>query len=395
MEDQILADQVRAIAFERFLRAGFAKGREASVRAGDVHSALSFNNRVPLVVASLRARKFRDQYGLELVDTIGPRTSTTTTFVFRKMEQASEIILKSASDRVWAEISSLEHGHGGAGWELGRWLWSPTSSTDGAARYAVMEVPVVGDLVFHFIRGIDPERPKRRVLYGFSTVAAKAYKTASKPNLSGDWGDAEAYYRIELGQFHELNTKPPMDELEVSLSDIILAEIADRPKYYPYAPYGSGFRMAQGIYLSRLSPTLADAFREIAEVSKTASPTGGLKQAQRVATEFAEGERSRREAAFFKRNPRLRAEAIATYGYKCRGCLKTLSEIYGRIGEGYIEIHHLNPLGERSESGSEVVNTTVADVIPLCANCHRMVHRRRPALTLDELQDAMREQQAG
>lgn len=54
---------------------------------------------------------------------------------------------------------------------------------------------------------------------------------------------------------------------------------------------------------------------------------------------------------------------------------------YGRLGEGYIECHHTKPVSELTQDSK----TKIEDVALLCANCHRMVHRRRPWLTLAHL----------
>lgn len=387
MSDPILADQVRAFAFERFVKLA-GTSEEIRIRAGDVHRGLQFADRVPLVVAALRARRFQEQYGLDLVGVEGQPVSTTTTFIFRRTP--SVVLTAPAPAVAWGEVTSLEHGHGGLGWELGRWLWSPTTSRDGAERYGIMEQPQPGDQVFHLVAGVASTEPRRRVLFGVSRVVSAAERTSTKPPLVGAWGEAEAYFRIGLADFTELAVKPPMEEVEAELEDVILADLAERPKYYPYAPYRDGFRGAQGIYLTKLSRSLAEALREVAGVS--ASPAGGADSAapSQAAREFAEGERSRRESAFFKRNPALRAAAIAKHGVRCRGCDHSLGEIYGELGAGYIEIHHLDPLAERADGLSAGPHqTTVDDVTPLCANCHRMVHRRRPALSIDELRRAM------
>ena len=54
-----------------------------------------------------------------------------------------------------------------------------------------------------------------------------------------------------------------------------------------------------------------------------------------------------------------------------------------------IDIHHLDPIAEGERK------TTLDDLIPLCANCHRLAHSERPCLTLDEikalLQEALRQ----
>lgn len=55
-------------------------------------------------------------------------------------------------------------------------------------------------------------------------------------------------------------------------------------------------------------------------------------------------------------------------------------------GRQYIECHHHNPLSERSENEwLNEVKTTIKDVDIVCSNCHRMLHRKRPALKVDYL----------
>jgi len=46
----------------------------------------------------------------------------------------------------------------------------------------------------------------------------------------------------------------------------------------------------------------------------------------------------------------------------------------------------VHPLSERPpEEWTAAVQTDIANVAILCANCHRMIHRRKPALSIDEL----------
>ncbi len=61
----------------------------------------------------------------------------------------------------------------------------------------------------------------------------------------------------------------------------------------------------------------------------------------------------------------------------CEACAFDFRRIYDRRGEGFIECHHTKPLSEM-EPGQK---TSLTDLILLCANCHRMVHRQRPWLT--------------
>lgn len=84
-----------------------------------------------------------------------------------------------------------------------------------------------------------------------------------------------------------------------------------------------------------------------------------------------------------ERDPALRNDAIRIHGTKCQVCKWDFGEIYGTWGKGYVEVHHLVPLGLalglRETDPKE-------DLAVLCANCHRMVHRKRNlVLTIDEL----------
>lgn len=56
-------------------------------------------------------------------------------------------------------------------------------------------------------------------------------------------------------------------------------------------------------------------------------------------------------------------------------------------GDEYIEAHHMTPL---SETTGETI-TQMDDLAMVCANCHRMLHRARPWLSIKELQDRLRE----
>jgi predicted HNH restriction endonuclease len=56
---------------------------------------------------------------------------------------------------------------------------------------------------------------------------------------------------------------------------------------------------------------------------------------------------------------------------------------YGELGKGYIEVHHIKPLSDLNE---EVVVNPVTDLICVCSNCHRMLHRfRNYMVSVEEL----------
>jgi 5-methylcytosine-specific restriction enzyme A len=84
----------------------------------------------------------------------------------------------------------------------------------------------------------------------------------------------------------------------------------------------------------------------------------------------------------YERNPDARKKCIKHYGLICQVCGFSFEKVYGAIGEGYIHIHHLKPL---SEIAQEYELDPIKDLRPVCANCHAMIHRKKPAYTIDEL----------
>ena len=72
----------------------------------------------------------------------------------------------------------------------------------------------------------------------------------------------------------------------------------------------------------------------------------------------------------YERDPDARAKCLAKHGWTCGVCAFDFAAVYGTRGDAYIHVHHLHPvsLGER-----EVVPEV--DLLPVCANCHAMLHR--------------------
>lgn len=74
----------------------------------------------------------------------------------------------------------------------------------------------------------------------------------------------------------------------------------------------------------------------------------------------------------------------------CEACDFSFLEAYGTIGEGYAECHHRRPLSELPTSRRTVLD----DLAVVCANCHRMIHSRRPWLTVEKLRALVAERRA-
>jgi hypothetical protein len=85
----------------------------------------------------------------------------------------------------------------------------------------------------------------------------------------------------------------------------------------------------------------------------------------------------------YERNPENRKRAIEIHGLSCAACGFNFEEVYGDWGKDFIEVHHVKPL---STIGEKVAIDPKNDLVPVCSNCHRMIHRRKDdVLTVEEL----------
>ena len=102
----------------------------------------------------------------------------------------------------------------------------------------------------------------------------------------------------------------------------------------------------------------------------------------------SEGREIKRYGKTYERNKVLRDQAIVAKGYTCQICGFDFEEFYGEIGHEYIEVHHIRPLHQ----GMQTPDPT-KDLVPVCANCHRMFHRKKyEILTPDELKEILKSQ---
>lgn len=93
-----------------------------------------------------------------------------------------------------------------------------------------------------------------------------------------------------------------------------------------------------------------------------------------------------------ERNPKLKARKLADLERRrraiaCEACGFDFHHAYGERGRGYIECHHRTPLGVTGE-----VRTRLADLALVCSNCHRMIHRTKRWLTVEQLRAVIEEQ---
>jgi hypothetical protein len=104
---------------------------------------------------------------------------------------------------------------------------------------------------------------------------------------------------------------------------------------------------------------------------------------------YVEGAVRQTDLSVYERNPAARAACIAHWGDRCAACSVSFLERYGDIGRGFIHVHHVVTVA--STSGRYTIDP-VRDLIPVCPNCHAMLHRNDPPFTVDDLRERLHQQ---
>jgi predicted HNH restriction endonuclease len=103
---------------------------------------------------------------------------------------------------------------------------------------------------------------------------------------------------------------------------------------------------------------------------------------------FEEGERRYLLSISHERLASARKAALEAHGFQCSVCGFDFQQVYGELGRRFIEVHHIDPI----HRGSRKTNPRT-DLIPVCPNCHAMIHRFA-AVTPAQLRYVINQQQA-
>jgi len=74
----------------------------------------------------------------------------------------------------------------------------------------------------------------------------------------------------------------------------------------------------------------------------------------------------------------------------CEACGFDFKDVYGELGNGFCEVHHIQPLSK----ADGVVKTELKDLAIVCSNCHRIIHRSDPMLSISSLSKHVNRQRA-
>ena len=90
----------------------------------------------------------------------------------------------------------------------------------------------------------------------------------------------------------------------------------------------------------------------------------------------------------YERSAHARSACLKHHGTFCAACGVDLGQKYGPIAEGHIHVHHLKPIAELA---GEYTVDPISDLVPVCPNCHAVIHLREPPLSLLEIRSLLSE----
>jgi hypothetical protein len=97
---------------------------------------------------------------------------------------------------------------------------------------------------------------------------------------------------------------------------------------------------------------------------------------------FNEGLRRHVVSVAIERNPQARNACLRIHGRTCKACSITLRERYAGIEKDIIHVHHLTPI---SDQPGEYRIDPETDLVPVCPNCHSVIHSKYPPYTVQEI----------
>ena len=107
--------------------------------------------------------------------------------------------------------------------------------------------------------------------------------------------------------------------------------------------------------------------------------------------EFSEGKILLKNHLHRERNVKLielsKKKFIEKHGrLYCEVCSFDFEATYGELGKNFIEAHHIKPVSQMTENGK----TSIDDIVMVCSNCHSMIHRKKPWLTVNNIKQIIR-----
>lgn len=151
-----------------------------------------------------------------------------------------------------------------------------------------------------------------------------------------------------------------------------------------WAALSKGYQASE-VFVWIMRPNLVEAIKQLGWAREQQYQTFFTSpDEQATIEEFAEGRVQLVAVNIFERSAKARLACLHHYGFVCAACGFDFEKYYGELGREFIHCHHIKPL---AEIGEEYTVDPIKDLRPVCPNCHAMLHRQTPALTVSQLTD--------
>lgn len=203
--------------------------------------------------------------------------------------------------------------------------------------------------------------------------------------------ESEKFLSAFIRQFVDVNFNGILNRLDHNFYERVRSNIATNPSMREADDAMDLFYSVHlRVYSSFLESNEFHKLFKLTKVNTAANPTKQEKEIKSTTfkeRELTEGEKKHVEYETAHRNPTLRQACIDKYGYQCQCCGMDFKSLYGEeLGGNFIEVHHLKMISTYDESKP---NDYVENLVPLCSNCHSMIHHGKEGpLTLGELRKA-------
>lgn len=204
----------------------------------------------------------------------------------------------------------------------------------------------VGDNVFIYCT-----KPYMRVM--FKTIVEKVNMVFSEITDDKEyWVQIDEYEKSKKGMYCRLKLVEQVDTHYLDLSNLLKHGL----KMAPQGPIKLKRELLEYINNNFDDFYYEDYFTDISDEDKIYE---GLKKTVTVNK--------------YERSSVARSKCVEYNGCYCHVCGLDFQEVYGELGKDFIHVHHIKPL---SEIDSTYVVDYKNDLIPICPNCHAMLHRR-------------------
>lgn len=206
---------------------------------------------------------------------------------------------------------------------------------------------VVGDIVYIYCT-----RPQKRIMYKCEVIQHSIpYSEIAQNDDVNLWKNMDEYEKSKTRTYVRLKLLGQVNTEKLSLNALMKQGL----KAAPQGPMKIN---------SALHSYIDNCFNDFY--------TEGLFTDVNEENEYHEGHVRSVKVNVYERSSVARGKCIEYHGLSCKICGLNFGERYGKLGEGFIHVHHLKPL---HTIGKDYVVDHKKDLIPVCPNCHAMIHR--------------------